>query len=102
MDAARWQHATDYAATQALAEAARTADIEVIRYGSARDEGGINYALLTCRAFATREPVERQTWRLHLGANGARVLSEFPHVRLEFDREAFASDPRIAALRWER
>jgi hypothetical protein len=101
-DASRWTHPTDYSASQAIADAARAADIAVITYASVRDEGGVNYALLTCRAFATREPIDRQTWRLHLGPNGARVLSEFPHVRLEFDREAFASDPRIAALRWER
>jgi hypothetical protein len=59
-------------------------------------------ALLACRAFASREPIERRTWRLHLNAHGVRAMCEFPERRLEFDREAFAADPRIAALRWER
>jgi hypothetical protein len=62
----------------------------------------LNYALLSCRAFASPAPIERQTWRLHLGPHGVRVLCEFPHARFEFDRAAFAADPRIAALAWER
>jgi hypothetical protein len=101
-DAVRWTHPGDYAACQDLADAARTAGVEVIRYASARDPDGRNYALLTCRAFGSREPIERQTWRLHVGAHGVRVLSEFPHVRLEFGREAFAADARIASLNWQR
>src|SRR5262245_9546236 len=101
-DRARWAHATDYAPCQALADVARAADVDVLRYPSARDPDGVNLALLACRAFAVREPVERQTWRVNLNAHGARVVCEFPEVRLEFDREAFAADPRIAGLRWER
>ena len=99
---ARWTHPSDYAACQSLADTAREAEVEVLRYNSARDADGINIALLVCRAFATREPIERQTWRLNLNAHGARVVCEFPDVRLEFDPAAFGSDPRIAALRWQR
>ena len=98
----RWTHPTDYDPCQTLADTARHADVEVLRYNSARDADGVNIALLSCRAFAVKEPLERQTWRLSLNAHGARVLCEFPEVRLEFSREAFAADPRIAALRWER
>jgi hypothetical protein len=58
--------------------------------------------VLTCKAFVSREPVERQTWRLDLSATGARGVSVFSDRRLEFDRAAFAGDPRIAALDWER
>jgi hypothetical protein len=101
-DAALWSHPTSYAPCQELAEAARSAGIEVLRYASVRDPRGINLALLTCRAFTSREPVERQTWRIHLGAHGARALCDFPDRRLSFDREAFASDPRIVTLPWER
>lgn len=99
---ARWTDPTDYAACQSLADTAREADVEVLRYNSARDASGINIALLVCRAFGSKEPIERQTWRLNMNAHGARVVCEFPDVRLEFDPEAFASDPRIAALRWQR
>jgi hypothetical protein len=40
---ARWMHATDYRHCQALADTARAAKIEIIRYRSVRDPGqGIN------------------------------------------------------------
>jgi hypothetical protein len=100
-----WTARTDYRACQDLADHARAAAVEVLRYESARDPAplrGINLALLTCRAFDSREPIERQTWRIHLGAHGVRALCEFPDQRLGFDRHAFADDPRIARLRWER
>jgi hypothetical protein len=57
---------------------------------------------LACRAFSRPEPLERQTWRLNLNPHGARAVCEFPELRLEFTRDAFANDPRIAALNWER
>ena len=62
----------------------------------------MNLALLTCGAFASRQPEGRQTWRTHLGAHGARALCGFPEARLEFDRLAFAADPRVARLEWDR
>jgi hypothetical protein len=98
----RWTHPTAYAPCQALADAARQAGADLLRYPSARDPAGTNVAVLACRAFASREPIERRTWRLHLNAHGVRAMCEFPDRRLEFDRAAFAADPRIAALRWER
>jgi hypothetical protein len=102
-DAEAWRHPSDYSAPQSLAESARAAGIQVIRYGSARDpRGGHNVALLTCAAFATRAPLERQTWRLHIDANGVRAICDHPAERLAFDRTAFARDARIAAMNWER
>jgi RES domain len=98
----RWTHRTDYAACQDLADRAREAGVEVLRYASARVDGGINVALMTCRAFKSQEPMVRQTWRIHLGPHGARALCDFPEERLEFDRLTFASDPRIGGLKWER
>jgi hypothetical protein len=97
----RWSHPTDYKAAQALAGAARAAGVQVLRYESARTPGR-NVALLTCGAFGSREPVERQVWRLHVGAPGVRAICDFPEQRLGFDRLAFAADPRIASLQWER
>lgn len=98
---ARWAHPTDYSACQALADAARDAGVQVLRYESARAPGR-NLALLTCKAFGSREPIERQVWRLHVGAPGVRAICDFPEQRLGFGREAFANDPRIALLQWER
>lgn len=93
-DAAAWTHPTNYAATQALADAARAAGVEVLKYQSARDAGR-NVALLTCRAFAAAQPAEHQAWRIDVGPRGARALCAFPRQRLEFGPDAFANDPRI-------
>lgn len=100
-DAAKWTHPTNYTYCQALADAVREAGIQAIRYQSARGPG-LNIALLTCKAFSRREPIEHQRWRIHLGSAGVRAICEFPDARLAFDRGAFARDPRIAALNWER
>ncbi len=100
---AAWSHPTDYRECQALAETARMASIEVIRYRSVRDpKHGMNLALLTCRVFAEPEPLSLQTWRIHLRATGAQAICEAPKSGLAFGRDAFAADPRIAALRWKR
>jgi hypothetical protein len=100
---AGWTDPNDYGKCQALADAARTAAVQAIRYRSARDSaGGSNIALLTCAAFSVNAPLERQTWRLQFDSGGVRALSEFPERRLSFDTTAFAVDPRIAALQWVR
>ena len=102
-DTRHWAHPTDYSPCQALAEAARAADVQVLRYRSVRDpRGGLNVAVLACAAFRSAAPLERRTWRLDLGTAGVRAVSAAPDMRLEFGRDAFAADPRIAALRWER
>jgi hypothetical protein len=104
-DRDRWTDPADYAACQTLAVEARAAGVEVLRYESARDRSpapGVNLALLTCRAFASRKPSARQTWRLYLSAAGARAICDHPDRRLEFTRDAFANDPRMTAFRWER
>lgn len=96
-----WRHPTDYTVCQQLADTARVAGIAVLRYDSARAPGR-NVALLTGKAFASREPEERQVWRLHTGPRGIRAICSWPEQRLAFDRQAFAADPRIASLNWER
>jgi len=100
-DAEQWTDPTDYSHCQALADAARSAGVTAIRYQSARAPG-LNIALLACAAFASREPLERQVWRLHIGAMGVRAICNFPEQRLAFDRVAFARDPRIAGFAWDR
>ena len=78
-DAARWTQTTEYAACQDLATTARSAGVQVIRYRSVRDpDGGLNVALLTCAAFASRAPSDRQTWRLHLSPAGASAICDSP------------------------
>jgi len=101
LPAGQWRHPTDYSACQQLADNARVAGVAVLRYDSARAPGR-NVALLTGKAFAAREPKERQVWRLHLGPPGVRAICSWPEQRLAFDRQAFAADPRIAGLNWDR
>ena len=101
-EAARWSHPIDYTACQNLAETARAAGVDAVRYRSVRQPRGVNVALLTCAAFTSREPLERQTWRLHLGRTGVRAICDNPPQRLEFDARAFGADQRIAALNWDR
>ncbi len=102
-DRPRWTDPVDYDACQTLAKAGREAGCQAIRYESVRDpQRRANLALLTCRAFKGRAPASWQTWHLHLSPHGARVFCEAPATRIEFDRAAFAADPRIAALNWER
>ena len=98
-----WTHPTDYAACQTLADNARAADIEILRFASVRDPlHRLNVALLTCRAFRGKAPIDRQSWRIRVSASGAQAVREFPKGSLDFPRDAFAADPRIAALKWER
>jgi len=102
-DRPKWTHPTDYEPCQALADAARGAEIELIRYQSVRDpEAGANVALLACKPFRRNTPQARQTWRLRMSSKGIQALCEFPDVRVEFSRDAFANDPRVANIDWER
>jgi len=95
--------ATDYRHCKALADTARAAKIEIIRYRTVRDPGeGINIALLTCRVFARAKPIKRHTWHIRFSAAGIQAVCEAPKSGITFDRQTFADDPRIAKLRWAR
>jgi len=99
----RWMHPSDYAPCQDLADAARAGGIKIIRFASVRDpDHRLNVALLTCRAFRAKAPGETQSWRIRLGPAGVQAVREFPRTSLEFGRDAFAADARIAGFRWER
>lgn len=68
-DRAAWTARDDYRATQTLAACARDAGIELIRYASVRDEGGVCLALLTPRVFAAADAPYRhvqQSWSVTL------------------------------------
>lgn len=100
---AAWMQKTRYDKCQELADLARTAAIDVIRYSSVRDpKGQMNVALMTCAAFAAAEPVERQTWHIILNSKGTRAICEMPRLNLDFNRGAFGGDSRIDAMVWER
>jgi RES domain-containing protein len=97
-----WRHPTDYSVCQSLAEDSRRESIEILKYESARAEHAINFALLTCRAFAKNEEVGRQTWRMHLSSSGVRLFCEMPKQSIDLPRAAFAYDHRTAGMSWDR
>lgn len=67
-DRAAWTDPDDYGATRALADAAREAGVEVLRYESVRDPGhGANLALLEPGVFNHPNPLSSETWYLYLG-----------------------------------
>jgi hypothetical protein len=93
----------NYDAGQSFADEARGAAIDVLKYASVRDpEKRPNFALLKPHVFLQPEPVDRQSWRIHLDANGARALSEMPTCSLAFGHDTFGADVRIAGMVWER
>ncbi len=102
-DSALWTDRADYGHCQSIADAARSVDADTIRYRSVRDPaGGANLAVLTCRAFSAFAPVERQSWRMRVSASGVQALCAFPRQAVEFHRDTFAADPRIAGIAWAR
>lgn len=98
-DNGAWTHPTDYAPCQDLADVAREADIDLIRYTSVRDPAHrANVAILTCHAFAASEAQGRQTWHLYVQRRAVRAWCESPALQREFTADSFAVDSRIAAL----
>ena len=96
-------HLTSYEASQAFADEARAAGVEILRYLSVRDpEHRPNFALLKPSIFTHPEPVDRQSWRIHLDSHGARAICEMPRLTLAFDRGTFSADTRIKDMVWER
>jgi hypothetical protein len=98
-----WTDPQNYQPCQDLADWAREAGANVLRYESVRDpQRRANLAVLSCTAFAAPAPVERQTWRIRLSANGVQALCEFPRESVEYSTAAFANDPRMSLMNWER
>ncbi|WP_246209651.1 RES family NAD+ phosphorylase [Pikeienuella piscinae] len=101
--AALWTHPTDYTACHDLVDQAFALGAEAIRSTSARDPlNRANVTLLSCAAFRDAAPRATRTWRLSLSAAGPFARCETPARALSFGRDAFAADPRIAAMNWER
>jgi RES domain-containing protein len=98
-----WTRLMDYTDCLDLADVIRAATLEVIRYESVRDpQSRANLALLTCRVFTQNDVVDRQTWHFHFTNSGVRSIREAPSATIQFDRNVFAADPRIAAMNWDR
>lgn len=99
-DQSAWMNLADYAACLALADAAREAGIDAIRYRSVRDPGGgANIALHACTLFTENAPRRFETWRISLSDHGANALCDWPQKRLAFPIQTFADDPRLTRYR---
>lgn len=95
-DAVLWEHPTDYGPCQTLADTARAAGIEAIRYRSARDpSGGANLALLSPAAFRAMQPDNFETWHVFLREASVQAVREMPRLMLEIPFSAWAADPRV-------
>ena len=95
---AHWTRLTDYSKTQALEGEARAAGAQIIRYQSCRcPKRGANLAVLDCAAFAKPAPVARQSWWLNISHSHVQARCEHPDRAVEFSRDGFAADPRLAA-----
>ncbi len=89
---ARWTHPRDYQACQNLAQQARGANIQILRYESVRDpQHGGCAALLSHTGFAADAPTEHQTWML--AVQRERVVWQldtiFAPAAFEFDTAAW-------------
>jgi hypothetical protein len=99
----RWSDPVDYENTQTLAEKAFEAGAEAIRSVSVRDpDKGMNITIMRCAAFRDTSPLETRTWRLTLSQAGPFAIREALYDAVTYGRGAFANDPRIRTLRWER
>lgn len=86
---AHWTHASDYAACQDLAAAAREAGLALIRSISVRDpERGCNTVVLDSAAFAADRPTIRRTWHFRFESGHLTALAAFPAD----DRHVFAAE----------
>lgn len=88
---------TSYAETQALGAAMRASGVEMIRYPSARDPGGMNMAAFAPAVFGKAKPRSFETW----SCTASREVVEFAK-RLERDafvlrRDRFLVDGKIPA-----
>ena len=77
-----WMHPDNYDACLALADAARDAGAEIIRYASVRHPGhAANVAVLRCAAFAQPNPIGSQTWRIQYGHDLVKTSCETTRQR---------------------
>jgi len=97
-----WKDPVDYSACQALADDARRAGIQVIKYESVRSPQETNFAILTCRVFTKPDAVAWQTWRIHLSSSGVRIFCEMPQASFDLPPSIFDSDPRTKGMSWDR
>jgi len=91
-------HRSEYTATQELGTLMREAGVEAFEFVSARDpDAGINLALFTPNALATREPEFVQQWLCETNGRTVRYGSRTQERGWEFAFETFTVDGRLPA-----
>jgi hypothetical protein len=86
---ARWTHALDYSATQALGEALRARPaVAWLRYASVRDPGGRCCAVFRPQALSGPDLASQQTWHCRTTATGVRMLHGEEGHEWRFDAAA--------------
>lgn len=100
-EAPLWSHPTDYTACQDLADEARAAGLDVIRYRSVRcPDGGMNTAILDIHAIADRQPRAHQTWHVLMRSHAVQAWCEWPRRGREFRIADWArTDDRVSPAR---
>lgn len=83
----RWVHPTDYSETQALAMAARQAEVAAIRAPSARRSGGMNLAVLDPAALIP-PPKPHSSWAFIATAIGLVATREMSTEAIRLNRTA--------------
>jgi hypothetical protein len=91
-------HRSEYAETQALGMLMREAGVEAFEFVSARDPmAGINVALFTPGALATREPEFVQPWLCETDGQTVRYDSRTQETAWAFELDTFTVDGRLPA-----
>lgn len=97
---ARISSPVDYAYSQALGAAMRTAGVAAFRFRSARDRGrGCNIGVFDPAAFASRRPARMATWHCTADRRGVEVFRKTiaRQERFVFRREEFEVAGRLPA-----
>lgn len=94
---------SDYAATQAIGEAMRTAGVDAFRYPSARDPNrGVNVGILTPSAFGRAQPREFSTWWCTATTDRVELIRRdyLKAGSFVFERRQFVVRGRLPAPAW--
>ena len=88
-----------YADSQPLGREMREDGVEAFLFDSAREPGGVNVALFTPRAFASRKPSPPESWRCVATRRFVEVVKKdvFRRDSYRFERPAFEVDGRLPA-----
>jgi RES domain len=88
-----------YADSQPLGREMREAGVEACLFDSARERAGVNVALFTPRAFATRRPSPPESWRCVATRTFVEVVKKdvFRRATHRFERTQFEVDGKLPA-----